>query len=59
MAMGDREAIEAQKSLPLIQGRGGVYFAGAWTRYGFHEDGLLSAVRIGDLLGIKPPWEVS
>ena len=55
----DREAIEAQKSLPLIQGRGGVYFAGAWTRYGFHEDGLLSAVRIGDLLGIKPPWEVS
>ncbi|WP_415061410.1 NAD(P)/FAD-dependent oxidoreductase [Bdellovibrio sp.] len=55
----DREAIEAQKSLPLIQGQGGVYFAGAWTRYGFHEDGLLSAVRVGELLGIKPPWEVS
>ncbi len=55
----DRKAIEAQKSLPLIQGQGGVYFAGAWTRYGFHEDGLLSAVKIGELLGIKPPWEVS
>lgn len=55
----DRKAIDAQKLLPRIQGNGGVYFAGAWTRYGFHEDGLLSAVRVGEQLGIKPPWEVA
>ncbi|MFS4460678.1 NAD(P)/FAD-dependent oxidoreductase [Bdellovibrio sp. HCB2-146] len=55
----DRRALEAQRSLGEIQGNGGVYFAGAWTRYGFHEDGLLSAVNVGELLGVKPPWEVS
>ncbi|QLY26415.1 NAD(P)/FAD-dependent oxidoreductase [Bdellovibrio sp. KM01] len=55
----DRLAINAQKMLSKIQGNGGVYFAGAWTRYGFHEDGLLSAVRVGEALGMRPPWEVS
>lgn len=49
-------AIEAQKLLPRIQGAGGVYYAGAWQRYGFHEDGLLSAVRVAGLLGVTAPW---
>jgi len=49
-------AIEAQKRLPQIQGAGGVYYAGAWQRYGFHEDGLLSAVQVAELLGVTPPW---
>jgi len=31
--------------LPLTQGRGGLYWAGAWCGYGFHEDGLNSALR--------------
>jgi uncharacterized protein len=39
----DLAATEAQRHLPALQGRGGVWFCGAWTRYGFHEDGLLSA----------------
>lgn len=52
----NREAIEAQQLLPQIQGRGGVYYAGAWTRYGFHEDGLLSAVKVGELFDLAPPW---
>ena len=39
----DRAAVHAQGLLPQIQGRQGVWFCGAWTRYGFHEDGLLSA----------------
>lgn len=55
----DRRAIDAQAELPLIQGQGGVYFAGAWTRYGFHEDGLLSAVKVAELLGVKPQWSLS
>jgi predicted NAD/FAD-binding protein len=39
----DQAAIEAQRRLPTIQGRSNVWFCGAWTRYGFHEDGLMSA----------------
>ena len=39
----DRAAVHAQGLLPQIQGRQRVWFCGAWTRYGFHEDGLLSA----------------
>ncbi len=50
------EAIRAQARIPELQGTGGVYFAGAWTRYGFHEDGLLSAVRVAEMLGAPPPW---
>ena len=32
----DEGAVKAQAELPGVQGRGGVWFAGAWTRYGFH-----------------------
>lgn len=52
----NRSAIDAQGELPSIQGAGGVYYAGAWSRYGFHEDGILSAVRVAKLFGIEPPW---
>jgi predicted NAD/FAD-binding protein len=50
------EAIAAQKRLPEIQGVDGVWYAGAWQRYGFHEDGLLSAVRVAESLGALVPW---
>ncbi len=39
----DRAAVRAQQQLPQMQGRQGLWFCGAWTRYGFHEDGLMSA----------------
>ena len=32
------------------------YFAGAWQRYGFHEDGLLSAVNLSTLMLGRDPW---
>lgn len=38
----DRAAIAAQRRLPEIQGRRGLWFCGAWAGYGFHEDGLQS-----------------
>lgn len=55
----DQPAIDAQSEIPAIQGIDGVYFAGAWTRYGFHEDGLLSAVNIAKHFDIQPPWSVA
>ncbi len=36
------ESIQAQKKMENIQGSNGIYFSGAWMRYGFHEDGILS-----------------
>jgi predicted NAD/FAD-binding protein len=41
-------AIKAQKNLPLIQGKSGIWYCGAWTGYGFHEDGL----RSGELVAV-------
>lgn len=49
-------AIAAQHALGSIQGIGGVWYTGAWQRYGFHEDGLLSAVRVSESLGAHLPW---
>ena len=37
------ETILAQRDIVNIQGRQRVYFSGAWLRYGFHEDGILSS----------------
>jgi predicted NAD/FAD-binding protein len=40
----DLAAIRAQQALPSIQGRQRTWFCGAWTGYGFHEDGLTSGL---------------
>jgi predicted NAD/FAD-binding protein len=37
------DAVCSQKKIPTVQGSQKIYFAGAWMRYGFHEDGILSA----------------
>lgn len=52
----DGKAIRAQEALPSLQGRDGLYFAGAWTKYGFHEDGIASAVAAVKSLGVTIPW---
>lgn len=51
-----KAAIVAQSGLGSIQGIGGVWYTGAWQRYGFHEDGLLSAVRVSEAVGAVLPW---
>lgn len=46
----------AQKLLPSVQGRNRAWFCGAWTGYGFHEDGLKSALRVVRDFGVDIPW---
>lgn len=52
----DRAAISAQQQLTAIQGQDRVWYAGAWTGYGFHEDGLKSALRVVADFGLQPAW---
>ncbi len=42
----DRAAVAAQQRLPSLQGQRSTWFCGAWTGYGFHEDGLKSALDV-------------
>ncbi|HEY1772116.1 MAG TPA: FAD-dependent oxidoreductase [Gammaproteobacteria bacterium] len=51
-----REAIQAQRELAAIQGQDRIWFCGAWTGYGFHEDGLRSAVEVAQSMGCAAPW---
>lgn len=53
----DQAAIDAQKRLPEIQGRQRAWFCGAWCGYGFHEDGLKSALRVVADFDVEVPWQ--
>ncbi len=57
--MFDERALAAQAALPDIQGRDRLWFCGAWTRFGFHEDGLLSGLSVAEALGAEIPWRLS
>ena len=49
-------AVEAQNLLPRIQNTRGISYAGAWTKYGFHEDGFSSGLACAQhFLGARPP----
>ncbi|MBG6222078.1 MULTISPECIES: FAD-dependent oxidoreductase [unclassified Janthinobacterium] len=54
----DLATVRAQQQLAQIQGKDGAWFAGAWTGYGFHEDGLKSALRIAAAFDTAPTWNV-
>jgi len=52
----DQAAIDAQSRLTAIQGRNRTWYCGAWCGYGFHEDGLKSALRVIGDFGVEAPW---
>ncbi|MDA9231027.1 NAD(P)-binding protein [Rickettsiales bacterium] len=52
----NKKAIKAQESLDKIQGKRGLWFCGAWTKYGFHEDGLNSSLKIAKKFDVEAPW---
>jgi uncharacterized protein len=44
----DLAAIRAQSEVAALQGQQNTYFCGAWTGYGFHEDGLKSGLKVAE-----------
>lgn len=54
------EAVRAQERLEEIQNVRGVSYAGAWTKYGFHEDGFTSGLKVAvEHLGVQLPFELA
>ena len=53
----DRAAVAAQRALQQHQGHANIWSCGAWQGYGFHEDGLRSAIGVAQALGCPPPWQ--
>ena len=45
-------AVRAQERWHEVSGRGRTHYCGAYWRYGFHEDGLVSAQRVAAALGV-------
>lgn len=52
----DMEAVKAQKELPCLNKHGPIYFCGAYFRYGFHEDGFMSAIDVARRIGGERVW---
>ena len=53
----DSTAVTAQERIPEIQGTDRLYFCGAYQKYGFHEDGISSALSAINKLGVMAPWQ--
>lgn len=51
-----RQSREAQLALKMRNGRDGLWLAGAWLGYGFHEDGLVSALNLVRRMKVALPW---
>ncbi len=49
----DLAAIDTQSRFDEIDGIDGVHFCGAWWGHGFHEDGISSALRVCERIGVR------
>jgi len=50
------ETYQSQNEIDTIQGHNKYWFCGAYQRYGFHEDGLLSAVNLAKKMKVEVTW---
>lgn len=50
------EGQQAQLRLPELNQNGVIFFAGAYFRFGFHEDGLMSGVNAAAAVLGREPW---
>ena len=55
----DSRALQAQELLPSIQGINRTWYCGSYCGYGFHEDGLKSAIAVARGFGTEIPWPSS
>lgn len=52
------QAVTAQNEMHTIQNKRDISFAGAYLRYGFHEDGFTTGLQAVARLGVKAPFEI-
>lgn len=52
----DKAALQAQRQIRAMQGQNNTWFAGAYNRHGFHEDGIASAMRIVRMMTSLTPY---
>ena len=52
----DQNSMLVQKLIKSYQGKNNIFFAGAWNGYGFHEDGVKSALNIAKKLKVDLNW---
>jgi hypothetical protein len=52
-------SVATQSLLPSVQNKRGISYVGAWTKYGFHEDGFSSSFKLltESPFKVKPPFE--
>lgn len=54
-----QEMTKAQNQIKTIQGKDNLWFCGAWCGYGFHEDGLVSGLKVAEsICGKQRPWTI-
>ena len=52
----DEEAFKVQKIVSDNQGLKNIFFSGSWNGYGFHEDGVVSGLKVSKLLEANLDW---
>lgn len=51
------DSVTTQAALRQLQGLQRTWYCGAWTRFGFHEDGVISGMAVAKALGASIPWQ--